>query len=648
MTAMLPTLGSLSLFVAVLAFIAAWIFYRNARPDSPGNTGYARKAVALAVIALLVASAALIWLLFARDYNVAYVYSYVGNDLPSLYVLSAFWAGQEGSFLLWALFAAALGYLLCIRTGDWEAPVMRVYIPSAVVLVVLTIISGPFEVVSRVVADGVGLNPLLRDPWMAIHPPVAFIGYAAMSIPFAYAIAGLGWKNGDDWVRQALPWTLLGWVTLGTGIIMGGFWAYKVLGWGGWWGWDPVENASLLPWLTGTALFHGLLLQRSRRKLPRTNILLAVLTFGLVIYSTFLTRSGVLEGASVHTFGVSAVGLWAGLWMVAVIGYGAYRLYTARTEITGERIDEPVFSREVLLVVGAVVLVLCAAVIGLGTSAPILSRMTGGEGAAVDISFYGRTTLPLGILIALGMGISVLLPWSGTGSVNRTTLWASMVSGAVAVAGAYLMGVSGLLLLLFAGGAVFALAITLVKLERTLRRQGWRAVGGPISHLGAALMFVAIVASTTGREQKADLIYETPTRIMGYELTFTGWAGEPGGKHSATVMLLRPGDVTPEVVRPKLYRMYGSGRMMVCAEPHISRRFTHDLYIAPVQYLPPDQAVAETGQLNTRAMGGVLTVELSVKPFMSVLWTGVILVLLGGVLASYRCRWAGSPALPGA
>jgi len=226
MTAMLPTLGSISLVVAILAYIASWFIYRGVSPDTPGGTGNARKALALAGVALLVAGSSLMWLLFAREYTVNYVFSYVSNELPAIYVLSAFWAGQEGSFLLWALIAALLGYVLCTRTGEWEAPVMRVYIPSALLLVVLTMISGPFEVVGRVVSDGAGLNPLLRDPWMAIHPPVTFLGYAAMAIPFAFALAGLDRQNKDEWVRQALPWALLGWLALGTGIIMGGYWAY--------------------------------------------------------------------------------------------------------------------------------------------------------------------------------------------------------------------------------------------------------------------------------------------------------------------------------------------------------------------------------------------------------------------------------------
>lgn len=739
MTAVLPTLGPAALVAALLAYIASFLAYNKTGIDpADASLNRGRKALLLAGISLLVSSLSLMGLLFARDYHISYVYSHVSNDLPGLYVFSAFWAGQEGSFLLWALLAALLGSFLTMHAGDWEARVMRIYLPSAIVLVILTLISGPFKTLSGNPADGAGLNPLLRDPWMAIHPPVTFLGYAALAVPFAFALAGMGQKDAHEWVRRALPWTLAGWLTLGTGIIMGGFWAYKVLGWGGWWGWDPVENASLLPWLTAMALFHGLLLQRARRKLARTNIMLAILTFGLVIYSTFLTRSGVLGDASVHTFGDSVVGPWVALWLASVVLYGIYRLAGTRMKTAGESLSESLFSREILLFVGVVVLVVTTGVVGLGTSAPLFSRLTGGGGAAVDISFYGRTTLPLGILLALGTGLSVMFRWKDARVVSNAALWAAVVTGVIGTGLAYLIGLRSLLHLIFAGSAVFALSANLIAFERALSQGGIRNSGAFISHIGAALMLIAVVVATTGRKQKVDLIYETPTGVLGYELTFTGWASEPGGKQSATVTLSRAGGTSTRILRPKLYRQYGSGQMMVRAEPHIRRSLGGDLYLAPAQYLPPEQALAESGEAFTlakgesreaagirfafeeydmtshgdeggpgaigssigarvriewenesqyivprmafggapaasgvalpgelggelrlqaidadrgtvtllysssdipidgRAVGGILTVELSEKPLMGILWTGVILVLLGGGLAIWR------------
>jgi len=365
--------------------------------------------------------------------------------------------------------------------------------------------------------------------------------------------------------------------------------------------------------------------------------------------------------------------------------------------------------------------------------------MAGGEGAAVDISFYGRTTLPLGILLALGIGLSVLLRWKDSGATGRRIIWFAAAAGLAGSGAAYMIGVEGLLLLLFAGSCFFALTANVVIFGRTLARQGIGAAGGYLAHIGVAFILVAVVAATTGRRQKADLVYQAPTRVLGYELTFTGWATEPGGKQSAAVSLSR-GGASSQILRPKLYRMYGSGQMMTRAEPHIHRTLLGDLYIAPAQYLPPEQALAELGDVFTlakgsrrelegvsftfedyeigghagegqpdtrvmtggsvgarirveweqesrtvmprmafggvaeqgvplpegvggelrvqaidadlgtvtllyssgetpvdgRALGGVLTVELSEKPLMSILWTGVVLVLLGGGLAIRR------------
>jgi cytochrome c-type biogenesis protein CcmF len=740
MTATLPALGSAALILAAIAVAASWFAYGQIGRN-PHALPRARAALVFGGLALLLAGGTLMRLLWIHDYNVSYVVNHVSNDLPGIYVISAFWAGQEGSFLLWAMLAAVIGYALTFRAGDWEAPVMRIYLPSVLALVLLTLASQPFTTIGQMPADGAGLNPILRDPWMAIHPPVTFLGYAALAAPFAYAIASLRRSSNDGWVRHALPWALIGWLALGAGIIMGGFWAYKVLGWGGWWGWDPVENASLLPWLMSTALFHGLLLQRSRRKWAKTNVLLAVLSFALVVYSTFLTRSGVLSEASVHSFGQDDVGFWGvGAWLSGLLLFSAWVLLRARQAYQkGEPVSEPLFSREVLLIVGATVLVACVGVVGLGTSAPLLTKAMGQGAQAVDVSFYGKTTLPLGILLGLGIGLSVLLRWKGTKLVSRNALLAAAAFAVIGMVVAYMIGVDNGLFLLFAGSGVFALVANLVVFEKALAQGGWRTGGGYLAHIGVAFMLVAIVAATTGRTQKADLPYGTMVDVFGYELTFTGWDPAGGEKQAVLVEMKRPGRDASEILRPKLYRMYGSGQLMQRAEPEILRRLSGDLYVAPAQYIPPAEALAELGELVTvtkgasaevrgmtvtfedyvmqshstgngtdaampgsigarvrvesgeisemvvprmaiggtsanaavplpdgiggvlrlqsvnadqgsvtllfsdgdvpedgRAIGGILTVEVSEKPLMSILWTGVILALLGGGLAIWR------------
>jgi cytochrome c-type biogenesis protein CcmF len=646
--AVLPTLGNFALIVGAAAYIAAFLAY-SGEPLRQRLSG-ARAALVIGSLALLVAAGAFMRLIWIRDYRVEYVFSYISNDLPALYRISAFWAGQEGSFLIWAVLGAVIAYALTFRAGKWEAPVMRVYLPTMVALVLLTWASRPFALipVETIPADGAGLNPLLRDPWMAIHPPVTFLGYAALGAPFAFAMAGLKRPSNDDWVRLALPWTLIGWISLGAGIIMGAFWAYKVLGWGGWWGWDPVENASLLPWLTATAMLHGLVLQRSRRKLAKTNVLLAVVTFGLVIYATFLTRSGVLEGASVHTFGQDNVGLWGvGIWMAGTLGYSAFALLrAARTFQPGEGVEESVWSREVLIILGIAVLTLAALLVGLGTSAPIITRLLGMGGAAIDVSYYGRATLPLGVLLALGIGLSVLLRWKGSANVGRTAIFSAAAAGLIGMVLAHLAGIRDPLFVLFAGGGVFALVANLVVFERSLTQGGWRVAGGYLAHIGVALMLVAIVAATTSRQQKVDLPFRTPVAAMGYTLTFLQTEPEPEGKQAWLIEIARVGGGAKRILRPRLYQMWGSGQMMTRAEPYILRRPGGDLYVAPAEYVPPERALSGLGRILTLAKGESGEVDGTTLTFENYEMGahgsgGSGMTAAGGVGARVRVRWTG-------
>jgi cytochrome c-type biogenesis protein CcmF len=251
---------------------------------------------------LTLASALLMLAILKHEFQYSYVANYSSRDLPLQYLISSFWAGQEGSFLFWVLMGGWLGIFLMHRSEEMEPQVMFLYNLNHLFLTILLIKQSPFKLLPSTPADGQGLNMLLQDPWMVIHPPVVFLGYAAFTIPFAYAIAALWRREYDRWIKPALPWTVFAFLSLGAGIIIGGYWSYKVLGWGGYWGWDPVENASLLPWLAGAALMHGMILQLSLGKMRKTNFILAAFSFLLIIYCTFLTRSGILADFSVHSF----------------------------------------------------------------------------------------------------------------------------------------------------------------------------------------------------------------------------------------------------------------------------------------------------------------------------------------------------------
>src|SRR5659263_312697 len=322
--------GTLAIWAAMLFGVTCALAYlRSMRVVGAGNEDllpspnllFARRLYYAYVFSVLLASFLLLTRLISHDFRISYVASYSGRDLPFYYLFSTFWAGQEGSFLLWLFWGALIGLFVLRSAKEQEAPVMVVYLASFLGIVAILVKQPPFRFLAQIPPDGQGLNPLLQDPWMVIHPPVMFSGFASLSVPFAFAIGALWMKRWDGWVVRAIPWALFTFVTLGTAILMGGYWAYKTLGWGGYWGWDPVENTSLVPWLATVALVHGMSLQKARAKHRKINIILAILAFCCILYGTFLTRSGVLADFSVHSFiDLGITGWLVGIILVFLIG----------------------------------------------------------------------------------------------------------------------------------------------------------------------------------------------------------------------------------------------------------------------------------------------------------------------------------------
>ncbi|MEO7919156.1 MAG: cytochrome c biogenesis protein CcsA, partial [Thermoanaerobaculia bacterium] len=392
---------------------------RNAPFDQA--IGFARRLYIAFMGSVLLASALLLRTLLSHDFRLSYVASYSGRDLPFHFLLSTFWAGQEGSFLLWLLWGSLIGLFVYRSAREQEPTVMIVYVLSFLGIVAILIKQSPFRFLAQMPADGQGLNPLLQDYWMVIHPPVMFSGFASLSVPFAFAVAALWAKRWDGWVVRALPWALFTFITLGTAILMGGYWAYKTLGWGGYWAWDPVENTSLVPWLATVALVHGMVLQKTREKHRKINIILAILAFCCILYGTFLTRSGVLADFSVHSF----VDLGITGWLVFIIlfflfgglGLLAWRWKEIPAEVTldpatGKEKDEPFLSRSVLFILSVTLFCASGVVILLGTSAPILTRLTG-KASQVATSFYSVTHAPIAALIGLLLALVPFLSWRG-------------------------------------------------------------------------------------------------------------------------------------------------------------------------------------------------------------------------------------------
>ena len=585
-------LGEITIWLGLIAIgiSAACYWLVNKRKEDALALNVARYSFTGFVALMTLASVLLMVAILRHEFQYSYVTDYSSRDLPLQYLISSFWAGQEGSFLLWVFFGGCLGLFLMHRSGEMEAKVMFIYILNHLFLTILLIKQSPFKMLPTTPADGHGLNMLLQDPWMVIHPPVVFLGYAAYTIPFSYAIAALWRREYDRWIRPALPWTVFAFVSLGAGIIIGGYWSYKVLGWGGYWGWDPVENASLLPWLAGTALMHGMIVQQSRGQLPKTNFLLAAFSFLLIIYCTFLTRSGVLADFSVHSFMDLGITGWLVFFIFVFVAITLWFFLTRAKDIpVSERdVDLSYFSREFGFIGAMIILGLSAIITGLGTSAPLITRMLE-KASKVSNEFYVNTNMPLALLMVLLLSFVPLLSWgrNNFAKLSRKLIWAvvgAVVSGSITLHSGY-PGMAILILAIFAGAAVgmnLHLAIKLVRKKITLS-------AGAIAHLGVGLMFVGIVASSVyDRSEKVQLVQGTPQTTLGYDLHFNGpeFYQEPRGVRLDLPVGVKKGN-TEFIARPDIRaenNSDGQGRRF--SRPHIRRGIVSDLYISPVDFIP--------------------------------------------------------------
>jgi cytochrome c-type biogenesis protein CcmF len=568
-----------------------WIL--NSKEDDILAWNVARYSFAGFVAFITLASVLLLFAILKHEFIYSYVSNYSSRDLPLQYLISSFWAGQEGSFLLWVLLGAWLGIFIMHKSGEMEPQVMFIYNLNNLFLTILLIKQSPFKMLAAAPADGQGLNMLLQDPWMVIHPPVVFLGYAAFTIPFAYAIAALWRREYDNWIRPALPWTVFAFLSLGAGIIIGGYWSYKVLGWGGYWGWDPVENASLLPWLAGAALMHGMILQQSRRKLRKTNYLLAAFAFLLIIYCTFLTRSGILADFSVHSFQDLGITGWLVLFMFVFIAITLWLFVTRVREIpvSDKGAAFSYFSREFGFIGAMIILCLSAVITGVGTSAPLITRVLE-KASKVSTEFYVDTNMPLALLMVLLLSFVPLLAWGKNdfAKLSRKLILAAVgaiVFGAITLYHGY-PGMAVLMLAVFAGATVgmnLHLAVRLIRKKFTMS-------AGAIAHLGVGLMFVGIIFSSVyDRSEKVRLLQGKPEPALGYEMKFSGpkFFREPRGVRLDLPVDVKKGS-TEFTARPDIRSENtpdGQGRRF--SRPHIRRGLASDLYISPVDFQPAEE-----------------------------------------------------------
>ncbi len=585
-----------------LACVATYLRVDRGRKDL---LPLARTLYAAYATCVVAASAMLMTLLLQHRFDVSYVNSYSSADLPLHFLISTFWAGQEGSFLLWCLWGSLIGLFVWRSAKEQEAPVMAVYLATFLGLIAILCKQSPFKFLPPPApADGVGLNPLLQDPWMVIHPPVMFIGFASLSVPFSFAIAALWKKRWDGWIVRALPWALLTFLTLGTAILMGGYWAYKTLGWGGYWGWDPVENTSLVPWLFTAALVHGMFLQRVRKRHRKINLILACTAYAAILYGTFLTRSGVLADFSVHSF----IDLGITGWLVAILGtfvVASIALLAWRWRsipVVAEE-ESPLLSRSVLFILGIAVFCALATVILLGTSAPILTRLSGTP-SQVQTSFYAKTTAPAGFLLVFLASLVPFVSWKGDrfGEFLKSARRSLIVAGVLTVvAVGFGARKPGTLVLLFT--ALFAADMNLRAVLRKAKGAKFGGAGGYLAHVGVGIMLAGVVISGAyARSQRLTLPVNVPKKAGGATLTFLRVV--PGTAERKQAMEIKVD--TPRgksfYAYPKMYENSRTGQLM--ANPSIASSPITDLYIAPQQY---DPGQPETVGRDVRLTKGTTT-----------------------------------------
>lgn len=595
--------GTALMWMAFVFGLVSTITYGLAVKDAQKWRAVARQTYGLMTFAIVAASALLMYLIVTHDYRLAYVYAYSDNMLPLQYLVSTFWGGQEGSFLLWIFCSVLLGLPLIRFARAYETRAMMVYNLTILSLVALLLRQDPFRFHEGLTADfipmdGAGLNPLLQNPWMVIHPPVMFIGYASLAIPFAFAIAALWMRRYDEWTKASLPWVLTSLVTLGTAIMMGGYWAYETLGWGGYWGWDPVENASLVPWLGTVALAHGMLLQRGRKRFRRLNFSLAVASYLLVVYATFLTRSGVLGDFSVHSFVDLGISGWLvfnmGFFLLLSIGLLAYRW----REIPSEVGDEPFLSRTMFYVLGVTILILIGVVVLVGTSSPLITRLWMDNPASVGPDFYNGLGVYLAIVFALVLGTTPFLAWNRARAGVARHLIAILAVVVIILAATAVLGARQPMAFLYLGSAAFCGVANLWAMVEKLREGSWRKTGGEISHVGIALMLLAFM--TTGwfdAEQKVRLAQGESKDVLGYTMTFKGVEKPtPTARDAMVVEVAKPSGRT-YTLKPRMWVNQKSNQLV--ANPDIKNFLTTDLYLAPVEYDPgEDQPVSASFVLS--------------------------------------------------
>lgn len=607
----------------------------------------------------------LIGLLLTDQYHIAYVADVTSRVMPFYLKITALWGGQAGSLVFWSWLMATFAGLAMLRKWDHD----RTFLPWVITVTMVTLaffiglvlfVENPFmrlwevpatgEIIQALTqpagaqaftpVDGTGLNPLLRHPGMIWHPPMLYIGFVSFVIPYAFAIAALATRRTDDeWIRTTRRWTLVGWLFLSLGLILGGRWAYDVLGWGGYWGWDPVENAAFLPWLTATAFLHSVMIQEKRGMLKKWNMILIILTYSLVIFGTFLTRSGVLS--SVHAFAQSAIGPAFFIFIGVTFIFSLVLLFREWEHLRSEHELEGMLSREVAFLVNNLLFMGIAATVFWGTVFPMISELIRNEKMTVGPPFYNRVVGPLFVALLLLMGVAPLIAWRKASAKQLgRLLWIPFALAIGCVVLLLVFGITNWMALLSLGIVAFVAITTVFEYARgvlarmktggenfftalaTLTARNRRRYGGYVIHLGVIVMAVGIICSNLFQVETQGQIKPGEQLTLGhYVIVFKELAEFPAEDDRlvtrAVVSVFRDGQYLGDLFPRR--DLYSDGQPMTI--PGVRSSVEDDVYVLLVSWEP----IAADGA----------TFKIYVNPLVNWVWAGGLVFILGTLVAAW-------------
>jgi cytochrome c-type biogenesis protein CcmF len=641
---MVPDIGLLALWLALFSTVAAALtaLYGYWSRETKWIASARRAAIAVWVL-LTVAVLALEYALLTDDFNLNYVANVSSRNMPTLLKITALWGGQDGSILFWAWLMSTFAFVVMLRR--WQND--RDLLPHVIVVTSGTLAffialdllaSNPFKRLAFTPSDGRGLNPLLRHPGMVIHPPLLYLGFVGFVIPYAFAMAALVTRRSDAlWIRLTRRWTLVAWLFLSLGLLLGGRWAYDVLGWGGYWAWDAVENAAFMPWLVGTAFLHSVMIQEKRGMLKIWNMVLIILTYGLVIFGTFITRSGVID--SVHAFARSAVGpAFFGFITITAI-MSVWLLLRRLDDLRSDNRLESVVSREAVFMLNNLLFVTLTFSVLIGTVFPMVSELFIGEKITVGPPWFNRVTAPQFALLVLLMGVAPLFAWRRQ-SVERLghSLWWPFLISAVTVVVLFIAGMrnSGALFgfwtVTFVGTTTLWEYTRGVIARRRAQKEQWpvafwhltgrnrRRYGGYMIHLGVVCMALGILGSSLfQQETQSTLAQGESMELGGFEITYNGLGNRRGADDLAIVeadlTLSRDGKALRTLIpRREIYQ--NSGQTMTI--PATRSTVTEDFYVILAGW---DNA------------GQLATFKTYLNPLINWLWFGGLVFVIGTLVA---------------